>query len=227
MMIKVLSSNGIRAVLLELAPEVERATGHQLDITFNPANVLKQEIDAGIAFDVAILTPPVMDAAIREGRIDAATRRTIARTGCGLAVRAGASKPRVDSIDAFKQALLAARSIAATRQGASGLHFAKIIERLGIAETVERKVRWQAGGLTGELAARGEVDLAVQLLSELKAVAGIDVVGPFPAELQHYTVMVAGVGRAAREPTAAAALVEALAGKGAAALLASKGMEPS
>lgn len=225
-MLTVFSSNGIRAVLLELAPQIERSTGRKLDITFNPANVLKQQIDAGAAFDAAILTPPVIDDAIRAGRIVPASRRVVARTGAGLAVRAGAPRPDIGNIAGFTQALLAARSIAATRQGASGMHFARVLDRLGIADAVGPKIQWQAGGLTGELAARGEVELAVQLMSELKAVSGIDIVGPFPAELQDYAVMVAGIGQAARDPAAAQALIDALTATSALPLLERKGMEP-
>lgn len=225
-MLTVLSSNGIRAVLLELAPAFERSTGHRLEITFNPANVLKQRIEAGDCFDVAILTPSVMDEAIGHGRVVAATRRTIARVGCGVAVRAGAARPEIGTAEKFKQALLGAKSLAATTEGASGLHFARVIERLGIADAVNRKTRWQAGGLTGELAARGEVEMAVQLMSELKAVdGGIDIVGPFPAELQQHVVMVAGVGAAAREPEAAAALIAALTSERTKPVIESKGME--
>lgn len=227
LMLTVLSSNGIRAVLLAAAPEFERASGHKLAITFNPANVLKQEIDAGLVFDVAILTPPVMDAAIAGGRIAPASRHTLARTGCGVAVLLGAPKPDIATVEGFSQALVNARSIAATRQGASGMHFARVIERLGVVDAVASKIKWQAGGLTGELAARGEVELAVQLLSELKAVGGIDIAGPFPPELQEYAVMVAGIGANAREPAAAAALIAALTSERTQPLLARLGMEPA
>jgi len=227
-MLTVFSSNGIRAVLLAVAPDFERASGHKLAITFNPANVLKEAIDAGAAFDVAILTPPVMDAAIAGGRIAPASRRTIARTGCGVAVLLGAPKPDISTVEAFAQALANARSIAATKQGASGMQFARVIERLGIADAVAPKTKWQAGGLTGDLVARGEVELAVQLLSELKAVSGgIDIVGPFPPELQDYAVMVAGVGSQAREPAAAAALIAALTSERAKPILERMGMEPA
>ncbi len=227
-MLTIFSSNGIRAVLLELAPEFERTSDHKLDITFNPANVLKQRIEAGDAFDVAILTPPVMDAAIASGRIVGASRRLLGRVGCGLAVRAGAPRPDIGTVDGFKRTLLAAKSLGATTEGASGMHFARVIRDLGIADAINAKTKWQAGGLTGDLAARGEVELAVQLLSELKAVAGgIDIVGPFPAELQTYVVMVAGIGAAAREPDAASALIGALTSGRARSVAADKGMEPA
>jgi molybdate transport system substrate-binding protein len=226
-MLTVFSSNGIRAVLLAVAPEFERASGHKLDITFNPANVLKQAIDAGAVFDVGILTPPVMDAAIVGGRVAAASRRTIARTGCGVAVLLGAPRPDIGTVESFRQALVGARSIAATKQGASGIQFARVIEQLGITDVVAPKTKWQTGGLTGELAARGEVELAVQLLSELKAVGGIDIAGPFPPELQDYAVMVAGVGSQTREPAAAAELIAALTSERTKPLLERAGMEPA
>jgi molybdate transport system substrate-binding protein len=226
-MLTVFSSNGIRAVLADIAPAFERESGHKLAITFEPANLLHRRIDAAEAFDVAILTPPVMDAAIKAGRIAAASRRTIAQVGCGLAVRAGAPRPDIGTVAKFKQALLAAKSIAGTTQGASGIHFANVIAQLGIADEIGRKANFRPGGLTAELAASGECEIAVQLLSELKAVSGVDIVGPFPPELQEYVVMVAGVGTAAKEPKAAAALVEALASPATRPIIASKGMEPA
>lgn len=222
-MITVFSSNGIRAVLLALAPEFERTTGHTLAPVFDPANVLKDRIDRGEAFDMAILTESVMDEAVAEGRL--VSPRRVARVGCGLAVRAGAPHPEIGTVDAFKRALLQAKSIAATTQGASGIHFARVAEQLGIAEEVGRKATLRPGGLTAEFAARGEVELAVQLLSELKAVAGVEIVGPFPADLQHYVVMVAGVSATAKEPAAAAALIEFLTAPSARPVIAAKGME--
>jgi molybdate transport system substrate-binding protein len=144
-----------------------------------------------------------------------------------VAVLLGAPKPDIGTIEGFTQALVNARSIAATKQGASGIHFARVIEQLGIADVVAPKTKWQTGGLTGELAARGEVELAVQLLSELKAVSGIDVVGPFPAELQDYAVMVGGVGSQAREPAAAAELIATLTAERTKPILERMGMEPA
>ncbi len=226
-MLTVFSSNGIRAVLQAVAPEFERASGQKLAITFNPANVLKEEIDAGKPFDVAILTPPVMDAAITGGRIAPASRRTLARTGCGVAVLLGAPRPDIATVEGFSRTLVNARSIAATKQGASGLQFARVMKQLGLADALAPKIKWQTGGLTGELAARGEVELAVQLLSELKVVSGIDIVGPFPPELQDYAVMVAGVGTQAHDPKTAAALIAALTSEHTKAILERTGMEPA
>ncbi|HEX9463800.1 MAG TPA: substrate-binding domain-containing protein [Alphaproteobacteria bacterium] len=225
-MITVFSSNGVRAVLLDLAPEFERRTGHTLAITFDPANALKERIARGETFDAAILTPPVMAEMIAQEKIVSGSPRTIARVGCGLAVRAGGAKPDTATVDGFKRTLLAAKSIARTRVGASGIHFTHLIKTLGIADAVDRKSRFVAGGLTAELAASGETELAVQLISELKAVAGVDIV-EFPAPLQEYVVMVGGVSAAAKEPQTAAALLAVLSGPDAAPVLRAKGMEPA
>jgi len=225
-MLTVFSSNGVRAVLLELAPEFERTSGHKLAITFNPANALKEQIVRGDAFDVTILTPPVMDEMVAQKRIAGASVRTIARVGSGLAVKTGARKADISTVDGFKRALLDATAIACSKVGASGIRFARVIDELGIGEQVRAKCVYLPGGLTGDLVARGEVDLAVQLMSELAAVeGGIDILGPFPESLQEYTVMVAGVSAAAREPAAAKALVELLTSDKARPILRAKGME--
>jgi molybdate transport system substrate-binding protein len=223
-MLKVFSSNGVRGVILDLAPAFEQKAGERLDITFEPANLLKERILRDEKFDAAILTPEVMTDVIAQRKIAKGSERTIARVGCGLGVRAGAAKPDTGSVESFKRALLNAKSIARTRQGASGIHFTSIIRKLGIAAEVDAKSRFLPSGLTGELAARGETELAVQLISELKAVPGVDIT-PFPDELQKYVVMVGGVSAAPAQPKAAAELVALLSGPEAAAILSAKGME--
>ncbi len=225
-MLKVFSSNGVRGVILDLAPVFERKTGTQLQITFEPANLLKDRILRGEPFDAAILTPEVMSETIAAKKIAAGSDRIIARVGCGLGVRAGTAKPDTSSLASFRQALLNAKSIARTRQGASGIHFTAVIAELDIAAEIDAKSQFLPKGLTGELAARGETDLAVQLISELKAVPGVDI-APFPREVQKYVVMVGGVSAAAAQPKEAAALVALLSGPEAAAILAAKGMEPA
>ena len=224
--VKVLSSNGTRALLEALGPEFERQSGHRLAITFDPALVQKRRIEAGEAFDLAILTQAVMDEMIKQGRIAAATAKLIARSGVGLAVRAGARQPDIRSIDALKSALLVAKSIAYTTEGASGIHFQKVIERLGIADAIKTKAKPQPGGLTAALAARGEVELAVQLMSELAAVPGIDVVGPFPEAVQHHAVLVAGISAHAEQAGAAKALIAFLTAPEAVTVMRAKGMQP-
>ena len=225
--IKVLSSNGVRAALCELGPQFEHATRHRLAIRFDVAQLLKAQILGGEAFDVAILTEPATDELLKAGRIVAGTRRDIARSGIGVAIRAGAPKPDIGTVEAFKRVLLGAESVANTTQGASGIYFAGVLERLGIAEQMKPKSRVQAGGLVAEMVARGLAELAVQQISELLPVAGVELVGPFPPELQNFTVFSAGVGTDTGDSEAAYALIRFLTGPAAAPIIKAKGMEPA
>jgi len=221
--IKLLSSNGVHAALAGLGPQFERETGHSLEISYDTANGLAARIKNGERGDVAIVTAPVMEALAREGITRAA--RPLARSGAGLAVRAGAAKPDIGTVDAFKRALLDAQSVVYTRMGASGIYFAGLINRLGIGDAVRAKATIPDGGLVGEYVAAGTVELAVQQLPELVAVFGVDIVGPFPEEIQVWTVMAAAPFSDAPNAAAAGALVEFLASPAALAAFCAKGME--
>jgi molybdate transport system substrate-binding protein len=224
--IKVLASNGVKAVLLELAPQFEQLTGRNLAITFDRSSELKKQIEAGERFDVAILTGPMIDDLIRQRKIAAGSGANIARSGVGVAVRAGAPKPDIGTVEAFKRALLDAKSLAYTTEGASGVYFASVLQRLKIADAVRAKSKTQPGGAVGELVARGEAELAVQQISELLPVASTEIVGPFPPELQSFTLFTAGLAGASKELEGAKVLVKYLAAPGIAAVLKAKGMEP-
>lgn len=225
--LKVLTSNSMRAVMDELVPQFERASGHKISISYDPAKLMLSRIRSGETADVAILGSSVIDELAKEGHIGSDTRMVLARCGIGMAVRAGAARPDIDSVEAFKRALLSARSIAYTIDGASGMHFAGLIERLGIAENLKASARRRSGGLIGELVASGEAEIAIQQIPELMAVRGIDLVGPIPAELQKITVVAAGVFGDAREPQAARAFLGFLSEPAAAAVIKSKGLEPA
>src|SRR5262249_49687788 len=149
----------------------------------------------------------------------------LASSSVGLAVRAGAPRPDISAPDPLKRALLSARSITYTLTGASGIHFAQVIERLGIADAIKTKAIVR-DGLAGELAARGEVELAVQQISELMQVKGIDIVGPLPPEVQKSTVFSAGIFKSAKNPSGAAALIAWLSTPETAVIIKAKGMEP-
>lgn len=209
--IKVMASNALRAVLGELAPAFERAHGHKISATYDPAQRMLKRIAAGESADVAISSAPAIDELMNQGVIVAGSHPILARYGIGIAVRAGAPKPDIGSVEAFKRALLGAQSVACTVEGASGIYFAKLIERLGIAEQVNAKARKRPGGLIGELVASGEADLAVQQIPELMAVPGIELLGPLPQELQNISVLAAGVFAASGNPRAAQALIDFLA----------------
>lgn len=225
--IKVLCSNSSHAVMDELVPEFERASGHKVSISYDPAKMMLSRIEGGETADLAILGAPAIDELMKQGKIAARGRRDLARCGIGIAVRAGAPKPDIGSVEAFKRALLNAKSVAHTESGVSGMHFAGLIERLGIAEQVKAKARTQPGGLVGELVANGEAEIAVQQIPELMAVPGIELVGPLPQELQKITLVSAGMFAASRHPDAAQAMLEFLSTPAAARVYKAKGLEPA
>lgn len=225
--IKVFASNALKTALQELAPQFEKATEHKLTFNFNAAAMLKAEIENGAAFDLAILGGPAADDLIKQGKLVATTRTEIARSAAGLAVKKGAPKPDISTTEAFRQTMLAARSVAYSGAGSSGENFVRVLQRLGIAEEMKPKARVRPSGSTAELVVKGEAELAVQQISELLPVAGTQFVGPFPPELQVYTTFTGAVGPAARDPAAARALLEFLTAPDALPVIKAKGMEPA
>jgi molybdate transport system substrate-binding protein len=223
--IKVLSTHAVMEVLKDLGPRFERTSGHRLSISY-PANVIKRQIEGGVTFDVAIVTKPVMDDLIAQGAILPDTRTGIARSGLGLAVRKGAPKPDISTIEDFRRALLAASSVVRSKDGTSGLYFETLLERLGIAQKMRGKIRLGGSGRIAELVASGEVEMAVQQIPELLPVTGVDFVGPLPMELQLYTVFSAGIGSACKWHQAAKAFVNSLTAASALPLFQAKGLEP-
>jgi molybdate transport system substrate-binding protein len=224
--IKILSTHAVQDVLRELGPLFERARGLTLTFDYDPANALKRRIEDGAAFDVVIVTRPVIDALARQGRVHRETCTDIGRSGLGVAVRLGVTKPDITTSASFKRTLLAARSVVRSKEGTSGMYFETLLDRLGIADAMRNKIVLGPSGCIAELVARGEADMAVQQIPELLAVKGVRYVGPLPAELQLSTVFAAGVGSLARDYKAAKAFVDALAEPSAAALFIAKGLEP-
>jgi molybdate transport system substrate-binding protein len=226
--IKVLCGGGIRSVLEELGPRFERASGHKIRIKFGISAQLKKEIEGGESFDIAILTRPVPDELEKQGKITAGTLAEIARIGIGVAVRTGTPRPDISTVDGFKSALLNAKTISHARESQSGIYFAQLLERLGIAEAVKPKTKPSAGGavtVVGSVA-KGEAELAVSAITDILATAGVDLVGPFPPELQDFIVFAAGVGISAKEPNAAKAFINFLISPEAASIIKASGMEP-
>jgi len=224
--VKVLSTHAVEEVLHEIAPQFTRASGHQVSCHYDPANALKRQIENGAAFDVAIVTRPVIDGLAGQGMILRETCRDIARAGLGVAVRKGAPRPDIATVEAFKRTLLAARSIVRSREGTSGLYFDKLLQQLGIGEVMHGKIVLGPSGRVAALVARGEAELAVQQIPELLPAEGTDFAGPLPEALQLYTTFSAGVGAAAADRAAAIAFVETLAAPSAAPLFKAKGLEP-
>ena len=200
----VLSSLGIKTVVEDLAPKFEDSTSNDVNATFDLASALKTSIEGGARFDVAILTPPLLDDLIAKGLVAADSRVEVARVGLALMIKAGAPKPKVGTVDEFKRTLLAARSITYAERGASGIAFLRILDELGIAAEVKAKAKPVASG--EEVNANvlsGAADFAVLPVSEILPVAGAELGGVFPDAVQTYVVMAAGVrsgaGRASRD----------------------------
>lgn len=225
--IALLASNSTHGVLDELVPAFERASRHSVSVSYDPAKIMLERIGAGESGDVAILGQQAIDALAENGTIVPDSRRTLARCGIGIAVRSGAAKPDVSSVEAFKRALLAARSIAHTTSGASGIHFSALVERLGIEREVNAKAVRDAGGLIGTLVAKGEAELAIQQIPELMAVPGIDVVGPLPQELQAISVVTVGIFARSHHAAVAQSLIDFLALPSSARVFRTKGLEPA
>ena len=171
--VSVMCSNSMRGVMDELVPQFESASGHKVTIGYDPAKRMSSRIRSGERGDLAIMGSGAIEELAGEGIIAPDTQSVLARSSVGMAVRAGAAKPDISTVEAFKAAILNARSVAYTIDGASGMHFAELIERLGIAEAVKTKAKRQPGGLVGELVANGEAEVAIQQISELMAGRGI------------------------------------------------------
>lgn len=221
-----MSTNGVKTVLEELVPQFEKATGHKLSIRFAPAADLKVLIEKGEGFDVAILTAAAIDDLIRKGKLAAATRADIAKSGAGVAFRRGAPKPDISTADAFKRTLLAAKSVAYVGTGATGAEVRKIFERLGIADEMKAKTKLLSGTSAAAAVAKGEAELGFSQISELMGIEGAVLAGPFPPGFEVQTVFPAAVGADAREPAAGQALIRFLTAPAAAPVIRARGMEP-
>ena len=224
--VNVMAGNALAGVLGELGPQFERATGHKLVMQYGLSRTFKPKIEAGEAIDLIILSLETIDDLARQGKVAAGTRADIARTGVGVAVRADASKPDIDSINAFKRSLLNAKSISWAPRTETGEHLAKVFERLGITEEIRARTKpQQAVDRVAKAVAEGEAELAITVTS-LLMVPGVELVGKIPAELQTYLTFTAGVGVAATQPEAAKALIKHLTSPEAAPVITARGWEP-
>jgi molybdate transport system substrate-binding protein len=227
--IKVLTAGAFKQVVLAMVPDFERASGHKVTLDNDTVGALAKRIAGGEAFDVAILSPAAIDTLVKEGKV-APGGVALARVGVGVVVKAGAPRPDISTVEAFKRALLAAQSVAyidPAAGGSSGIYVAGLLDRLGIADAVKPKARLIKGGAVAEHVAAGEAEIGIHQISEILPVQGAVLVGPLPDEIQNYTVYAAGVGAAARDGEAAKALVAFLAGPASVPVLQAKGMEPA
>jgi molybdate transport system substrate-binding protein len=229
--INVMSSGGFSKAYGDLAAEFERTTGNTLVSIWGPSmgdtpQAIPNRLARGEPVDVVIIVGDALDGLIKQGRVVAGSRVDLARSGIGMAVRAGAPKPDIGSVDAFKRALIAAKSIAYS-DSASGVYLSTVLfPRLGIADQIKSKSRMIPADPVGGVVARGDAEIGFQQISELLPVAGIDLVGPLPPEIQKFTMFSAGIAAGAKEPDAAKALIKFLASPAAAPVIAKRGMEP-
>ena len=228
--LKVLSAVGIQAVMEDLGPKFERATGHKLAIAFANAGTTVKRIQDGETADVVITSQPGIESFVKDGKAIAGNVTIVARSGIGLAVRNGAPKPDISSPEALKRTLLAAKSIAYSNPAggaSSGIHFATVIDRLGIANEMKSKTIFPKSGPVGVLVANGEAELGVQQIQELMSVAGIEIIGPLPGDLQDTIIFSAAIMASSRDTDASRSLVNFLGTPQATAVINAKGMEPA
>jgi molybdate transport system substrate-binding protein len=227
--LKVFSTIAVQGALEALVPQFEKDNGYRLDIAWNTAPVLVKRLQGGETADVLILNRVGMDTMAREKRVQPGSEVTLASSATALAVKAGAPRPDISTPEALKRTLLSVRAISYSDPaagGASGIYFAKLLERLGIAGEVNAKTKYPpAAGLCGDLLASGEVDLAVQQKPELLQVAGIEILGLLPGDLHMVTVFVACVEASSAEPAAGKALIDFLQSPASAAVFHAKGLD--
>jgi molybdate transport system substrate-binding protein len=224
--VHVWTARAIATVLAEIGPQFERTTGHRLNVYSGLPDDFQRRANAGDPCDILVSGSAPVARWIKEGRLVAETRTDIARSGVGVAVRSGARKPNISSVEAFKRSLLDAKSIAYLRVG-SGLHIADVLERLGIAETIKSKVTRPESDIVSELVARGEIELGMVVITQILTTPGVELVGPLPPEIQSYVVFTGAVATSSRAPDAARELMKFLKGAAAAPVIRAQGMEPA
>jgi len=225
--IQILCSNGIRAAVEKLLPQYERSMGRRMKVQFGASAVFKRSIEGGEQFDLAILTPQLIEDLIKDGKIAAGTNVDIASTGIGIAVRAGSPKPDVSTPEAIKQNLLKAKSIGYVKEGASTAAIVEMLHRLGVYEQVQSKIVYQPGAERSMASvAGGQTDMAFALISEILSVPGVQLAGPFPSEFQRAIVMSAGIAKSTKNRDVADKIIKSLMSADASSTLKATGLEP-
>jgi molybdate transport system substrate-binding protein len=227
--IKVLTSVALTSALNEIAPKYEQATGNKLDIGYSLIADIRKRILAGETADVIILSRPVMDELQKQDKFAAGSIQNIAGTPVALAVRAGAPKPDISTVDALKQTLLAAKAIVYSdpaKGGASGVYFARVVDKLGLTEQLKPKTILVPGAQAADVVAKGEADIGVGQASEIVPVAGAQLLGPLPGELASTTLFTGAIGASSKVPDAAKSLIQFLTGPAAAPVFTAKGFQP-
>jgi molybdate transport system substrate-binding protein len=229
--VRVMISGGLTAAYKVLVPEFERATGHTVLTAYGPSmgttqNAIPVRLERGEPADVLIMVGYALTDLAKQGKVIAESRVDLVKSPIGIAVRSGAPKPDISSADTLKRALLAAKSVAYS-DSASGVYVStEMFAKLGIADEMKDKARKIPATPVGEIVARGDAEIGFQQISELLPVAGVDIVGPLPPDVQKITVFSAGIATVSKEPDAGKALIRFLASPAARAAIVKSGMEP-
>jgi molybdate transport system substrate-binding protein len=225
--IKVLASGALQEIGHELLPQFEKASRHKVTVTWTGTVKIKERIEAGEVFDLVIVGAPEVDKFIASGKMVSGSRVDIAKSGVGVAVKAGMPKPDISSGEAVKKAMLAAKSVAYS-SGPSGVYVQAMIQKLGIANEIKAKAKQTAPGTrVGQYLARGEAELGFQQISELIHETGVDYVGPLPSDIQNFTNFSSGIGSGAASQGGAKTLQAFLTTPAAAEVIKKNGMEPA
>ena len=229
--VRVMISGGLTAAYNAVVPEFERATGHKVITAYGPSmgttpNAIPVRLERGEPADVLILVGYALGDLIKQGKVVPDSRVDLVKSKIGVAVKSGAPKPDISSVDALKRALLAAKSVAYS-DSASGVYVStEMFGKLGIMEEMKDKARKIPATPVAEIVAHGDAEIGFQQISELKPVAGIDIVGPLPDSLQKVTVFSAGIASSSKEPEAGKALITFLASPAAKKTIIDSGLEP-
>lgn len=225
--IKMLAAGAMKEIILELVPEFERSSGNRIVATWTGSAGIRKSVGAGEAFDLVIVGAKDVDTFIKDGKMMPGSRVDIAKSGVGVAVKAGAPRPDISSSDTVRKALLSAKAVAFST-GASGAYIERLFERLGIAGEMKEKSRRPPPGVrVAEYLARGEADLGFQQISEFIHETGIDFLGPLPADIQNITQYSSGVPTGSNAAEAAKALQAFLSAPAATPAIKKNGMEPA
>ncbi len=228
--IKVLSGSGVQPVMIELIPTFEAASGHRVTFDYGTVGGMADRVRQGEVADVVIASGSQIETLQKLGRVVAGSRTDLAKTGVGMFVRKGAAKPDISSVEAFKRTMLAARSIGWNDPAAGApvsIYMLELLARLGIAAQMTPKTTaFKQRSERFEAVARGDVELGFNQISEILAAPGVDLVGPLPDSIQHYTLFAAGIVANTREQDASRALLRYISSPDARAVMKAKGFEP-
>jgi len=223
--ITVMAGMGVISGISDLAPAYEKLTGHTVVVRFEAGNAMNDKINSGAPADIAALQPEQIENFIKQGKMVAGTRTNFAAAGVGVAVKTGASRPDISTVEAFKNAMLNAKSIGYS-QGGSGLIAAHVMEKLGIADQLKARTRFINGAPVAEVVAKGDVEIGLQQINVIIPVEGADYIGPLPKELQQTVQFAGAVLTVSKQKELAKAFLNFIASADAGPLLRRSAMEP-